>query len=194
MHLPRGEFSDCAQAADPPVCEPLEARLLLSASVRRGVLTVNGTAGDDDVSIFVSRSKITVQLNRTSQSFKIAGLKYLRFNGGDGDDWFGITGKFPVLLVGGNGDDTLAGSSYADFLDGGDGNDLLDGGSGDDSIFGGSGNDGLIGRDGDDGMNGEDGDDILDGGPGADVLIGAGGCALRAGSLAERQRRYARSG
>src|SRR4051812_15185092 len=97
MLLKRGNLPHRAHAAHQSPCEQLEARLLLSSSVRRGVLTIAATPGDDDATVFVSRTKITVFLNRASQSFSITGLKYIRFNGGDGDDWFGINGKFPVL-------------------------------------------------------------------------------------------------
>src|SRR5258705_10628876 len=130
MKFQRGDISDRANNADDPVLEPLEVRLLLAASVRRGVLTIPGTSGDDDVSVFFSRGKITVFLDRSGQVFNATGVHYIRFNGGAGDDWFGSTGKFPVLLVGGAGDDSLFGGGSADFLDGGDGADLLDSGAG----------------------------------------------------------------
>ena len=73
----------------------------------------------------------------------------------------------PVTLIGGNGNDTLAGAHFAgDSLDGGNGNDLLIGWGGDDTLKGGADSDTLLGG---------DGDDDLDGGADADTLFGGRG-------------------
>ena len=77
----------------------------------------------------------------------------------------------PVTMYGGNGNDSLAGSSYYndtlygevgnDSLSGWGGDDRLEGGAGNDSLGGGAGTDTLIGGTGDDVLNGGDGDDTF---------------------------------
>ena len=88
------------------------------------------------------------------------------------------------MLLGGEGDDQLAGQSGDDTLDGGYGNDLLSGGLGHDELNGGQGQDTIWGQwpgDSDlegDTLNGGAGDDLLmlgtgdiaNGGEGADVF------------------------
>ncbi|MEQ1906383.1 MAG: FG-GAP-like repeat-containing protein, partial [Pirellulaceae bacterium] len=68
-------------------------------------------------------------------------------------------------LIGGAGNDTLAGIGANDYLSGGPGddflfgggdNDQLDGGAGKDNLYGGTGNDTLLGGDGDDQLIGDD--------------------------------------
>lgn len=89
-----------------------------------------------------------------------------------------------VQVDGGNGNDTITGSTYGDHLNGGDGNDLLDGqdgadtldgGDGRDSITGGNGNDSLIGEDGSDTISGDAGDDTIVAGNHADSVTGGTG-------------------
>ncbi len=79
-------------------------------------------------------------------------------------------------VVGGLGDDTLAGRDAGDDrLEGWQGNDSLAGRGGNDSLFGGGGNDRIEAGAGDDFLTGDDGDDTLAGGAGADQLIGSTG-------------------
>jgi len=110
-------------------------------------------------------------------------------DGGKGDDVLIL----PIitkasLLIGGEGDDILAGSDGADYLDGGKdddkifgdgshtagggaaGGDIISGGAGEDRIFGFKHNDILIGGSKSDILVGGSGDDILLGGPGNDHL------------------------
>jgi hypothetical protein len=54
----------------------------------------------------------------------------------------------PLLVSGGDGDDTLEGGSANDVLAGGAGDDTLEGGSGQDDYFGGDGDDVIAARDG----------------------------------------------
>jgi len=72
--LQRGDISVRANSADRPVFEPLEVRLLLAASVRRGVLRVTGTGEGDDISVSVTRTKIFVTMNGSSKTFSPAGI------------------------------------------------------------------------------------------------------------------------
>jgi hypothetical protein len=83
-----------------------------------------------------------------------------------------------VIVIGGDGDDTLTGTSIANAVDeiyGGNGNDELGGFVGDDKLFGESGNDTLFGGRGQDRLDGGDGDDELNGGLDDDFLIGGKG-------------------
>ena len=63
--------------------------------------------------------------------------------------------------IGGSGNDTLAGNSFANVLTGNAGNDVLVGNSGDDTLSGGNGRDILIGGLGIDTLLGGNDDDIL---------------------------------
>lgn len=89
--------------------------------------------------------------------------------GGGGNDSITIEAQFTeapnagATLVGGDGNDTIFGSSSADSIAGDDGADNLSGGSGNDTIVGGLGNDT---------MHGDAGNDQLLGGPGADLMYG----------------------
>jgi Ca2+-binding RTX toxin-like protein len=78
-------------------------------------------------------------------------------------------------VVGGAGNDTIAGRDDVNILMGGGGNDTIDGRGADDQIFGGAGNDTELGGAGADKLAGDDGDDNLQGGSEADVVNGGGG-------------------
>ena len=67
----------------------------------------------------------------------------------------------PLILKGGNPDDTLIGGGGDDTISGGNGADMLNGGAGDDTMNGGTGRDILEGGIGDDLMNGGVGGDIF---------------------------------
>jgi Ca2+-binding RTX toxin-like protein len=71
------------------------------------------------------------------------------------------------ILVFGNGDRTIVGTSGNDNLGGGDGNDLISGLGGNDTLNGGGA--------GHDTLDGGTGDDIVVGGPGSDSMIGGDG-------------------
>jgi hypothetical protein len=97
--------------------------------------------------------------------------------GGGNDDVRGtnLTGGVIVVLLGGDGNDTLYGGPSADSVEGGAGNDTIVGDSGADTLRGGAGNDGVAGNAGNDTIDGGDDDDVLDGDAGADVLDGGAG-------------------
>jgi hypothetical protein len=75
-----------------------------------------------------------------------------------------------VEINGGDGGDTMIGSSGANNLNGGDGNDVLYGLGGNDTLKGGNGSDYLDGGAGNDTLTGGAGDDYLLGGSGADTF------------------------
>lgn len=81
----------------------------------------------------------------------------------------------PVILQGGDENDTLQGSNGNDILHGYNGNDTLYGGNGADILHGDNGNDRLVGGDGNDVLLGGTGNDILVGGLGNDLLVGGSG-------------------
>jgi hypothetical protein len=103
--------------------------------------------------------------------------------GGDGDDTIkGGAGSSTILAGAGDdkvevrdGDNYVSGGSGRDYLRGGNGNDTLRGGRGDDVLYGLGGNDRLAGGRGNDYLDGGDGDDKLYGGPGNDILFGGRG-------------------
>jgi Ca2+-binding RTX toxin-like protein len=99
-------------------------------------------------------------------------------------DWFYYTYAGGIQIFGGNGNDTLTGTtdddrifgeSGKDNLTGLAGNDYLDGGGGNDKLSGWAGNDSLIGGEGNDELNGNEDNDTLDGGDGNDNLNGGDG-------------------
>lgn len=66
-----------------------------------------------------------------------------------------------AIRIGGNGNDTLNGTSGSDLLPGGNGTDILNGGGGIDILSGGNGNDTLNGGADSDLVSGDKGDDTL---------------------------------
>ncbi len=92
-----------------------------------------------------------------------------RVDGADGNDTISAIGQtVPLLLIGGDGDDTLFAGSIGSTLQGGSGNDTLTGGTGNDTLFGGVGNDQLFGGIGNDLIFVEDDGDVVNGGAGSD--------------------------
>lgn len=106
-----------------------------------------------------------------------------RVLGGAGDD--SLAGDdLSNWLYGSYGSDVLRGEGGSDQLFGETGNDSVSGGDGTDDISGGGGNDTLKGDGGEDSLNGGDdndrlaggdGNDTLDGGNGVDTIIGGDG-------------------
>jgi Ca2+-binding RTX toxin-like protein len=165
--------------------EGLEQRALLSASLSGGVLTVTGTAGNDNVQIRNGKDGTTgaaqvvviESVRPTTRGEKPAAPTVTRFdkasvtsivvNAGDGDDrvWLKGNRKNPftvkATINGGAGDDRLAGAAGIDTINGDAGNDRLDGGDGDDLLTGGDGNDRLDGGRGADSLHGDAGNDYL---------------------------------
>ncbi len=110
---------------------------------------VNGTAGDDNVSVFGDPTLAVVQTSALS----------VTVSGGDSND--------ALTIAVGTGDDVvqavaLKAGAIPLHEDGGDGNDVLIGGDGNDVLIGGAGDDVLIGG---------PGQDSLDGGPGSNTVL-----------------------
>jgi hypothetical protein len=129
---------------------------LPNVSATYGVVDING----DGIMDFLSDQTWKPEWNRNhAKQFKI------------------FLGKInvPVVRVGWETDDVIAGGSKDDELYGMGGNDILRGNEGNDKLYGGPGNDILYGGPGNDLLDGGPGDDILYGGPGNDTLIGGPG-------------------
>ena len=159
-----------------------------------GDLDVLGTPDKDIISLNLVGTNLKVTLNGTAQSFVNTDVKRISVLALSGDDRVSIgIGIIGLYISGGDGNDTLFGTSGDDRIDcgddknlikGGDGNDSLTGGVGNDTIYGGlgddtltegGGNNKLVGGDGNDLINGSLGRDSIYGQAGLDTLIGGGG-------------------
>src|SRR5437763_6999889 len=135
------------------LCENLESRQLLSASLVSGVLTVKGTSNEDSVVVSLKSGDAThleVNVNGTVNDFDISSVTKVVVYGGDGNDLIKVDNQFGNVLR------TM-------IFKGGDGNDLLIGGVKFDELLGGLG---------DDELRGMGGSDLLEGDDGLDKLIG----------------------
>jgi Ca2+-binding RTX toxin-like protein len=91
--------------------------------------------------------------------------------GGSGDDWL-VAGSRQAVLAGGDGDDWIVGSSVVDLIHGNDGNDRIWGRAGDDTIYAGNGDDEVDGEDGNDVIFVGEGINRAKGGTGRDRMTG----------------------
>lgn len=189
MSQPRGD-RPCVLA---PCCELLEDRRLLSAgsaTLAAGLLSVEGTRGDDRISVSYRVGKngqirVDVRFDaRVVANVRAASVRRIVIRGGEGDDVIRVahgTPHEPAASFGPLPDRnldrcdkpaTLFGNGGDDVLEGGSGDDRLEGGGGSDILFGGEGDDFIAGQGGDDQLTGENGRDTLDGGTGRDRLRG----------------------
>ena len=133
-------------------------------------VTVNGTAGADDIRLAGSGASIIVTglsaqatiegAEAANDTLVIAGLR-----GNDTIDASALNaGQIKLTIDGDGGADTIIGSRGADVLMGGDGNDVITGGVGNDVASLGDGNDRFI-------WNPGDGSDIVEGQGGKDTLV-----------------------
>jgi Ca2+-binding RTX toxin-like protein len=111
----------------------------------------------------------------------------VNFQGGLGNDSLRGSDEHDVL-IGGNGDDDIAGLGGRDHASGGEiipffdgsegGNDTVDGGDGSDLVYGAGGDDIVRGGAGNDEVQGNSGTDDVGGGPGTDKSYTASGFAV----------------
>ncbi len=124
-------------------------------------VTVDGTAGDDKISIVTSGASILVNGLPAQVSIKGAegGLDALTVNGLAGNDVIDASrlkaGLVKLTINGGDGDDKITGSA---------GNDLVIGGRGSDTALLGAGDDTFV-------WNPGDGSDVVNGQAGNDTLV-----------------------
>jgi Ca2+-binding RTX toxin-like protein len=122
--------------------------------------TFNGGAGTDTVSYADRTNAVTVTVDATA-------------NDGEGGTTEGD--KVPTdveNVTGGDGGDTITGSTSVNELDGGGGGDTVNGGDGNDTLVGGDGNDTLNGGNGDDTFDESSGDGSA---TGNDTMFGNAG-------------------
>jgi Ca2+-binding RTX toxin-like protein len=123
-------------------------------------VTVNGTNGDDNISVVTSGGSIVV--NGLAAQVTIAHADagdVLGINGGQGNDVINASSikagqSFSLNINGGDGNDTITGSAGNDIVNGGRGNDFANLGAGDDTFV----------------WNPGDGSDTVEGGKGTDTL------------------------
>lgn len=127
-----------------------------------GLVELNTNDGDDTITI--------------ENLPDVVGLTGFFINFESGNDLLDASAQantvFPMTVLGGEGDDTLTGSSASNLLVGGDGLDEIVGGTGNDTILGGADADSLSGGEGDDSIMGDFGMDTITGGDGADTIFG----------------------
>ena len=128
-----------------------------------GVLTVTGSAENDDIE--VTKTGISTVVNFNSESHEFFGVQKVVIFGAEGDDTITVDGV-SATVFGEDGDDEITCGVRDDFIDGGDGADV---------IFAGPGNDVVLGGDGADTIQGNNGDDFIQGGDGGNTLFGGGG-------------------
>lgn len=166
-----------------PSLEILEDRRVLnSATLNAGLLTVNGTGGGDVIIIKNVLGRIHV--SGVARSFKASSVTQISADAMAGNDRVEIRPTVPKRItstvLGGTGNDTLFGGAGNDSIFGDDGDDIIRGGAGADTLIGAIGNDTVRGDNGADLLDGGDpvlhndptGADLLNGGHGPDTLLG----------------------
>ncbi|MCC6424076.1 MAG: LEPR-XLL domain-containing protein [Phycisphaerales bacterium] len=120
--------------------ESLEQRMMLSATLRGGILNVSGTRVADAITFTPGTGTLTVTINGQSQVFatlvqrgntQVSAINRVIVHGQGGNDSIDASGLIvnnsPITawLYGDAGDDTISGSAGADRIYGGQGNDNL---------------------------------------------------------------------
>jgi len=152
--------------------------MAIKAKFTAGVLSVTGGSGDDAIAItrdaagqiLINGGAISAQSAQEGQP-TLTNANRIVVVGGNGNDTISLDNIAPpagqalppATLFGGNGNDMLTGGGGNDMLFGGNGDDTVIGGKGSDTAFLGNGNDTFI-------WNPGDGNDIVDGGRGFDTL------------------------
>jgi Ca2+-binding RTX toxin-like protein len=161
------------------------AQAAVTASLRSGVLSVNGDSLGNTITISRDAAgKILVNGGAVSViggTPTVANTAKIQVFGLDGRDTVTLSeanGALPAAnLFGGSGDDVLTGGSGSDQLFGQAGNDTLLGKGGPDLLFGGTENDTMTGGDADDRVFGQGGNDRMLWNPGDDTDLDEGGDA-----------------
>lgn len=132
--------------------ESLESRQLLSGAVQVGpTVIITGTNSADDVEVFrvgPNGSQLTVNVGANQFAFQNSSVGNIIVNLLKGSDTlktyaFGNnpTVKQPMLVSGGDGNDSITTGSGNDIINGDAGDDVLFGGGGKNALFGGAGED-----------------------------------------------------
>lgn len=157
--------SDSLPSQSQPALEGLEARMLLSATLIKGELLVEGTGRNDVIQVNLSEGKYTIRQGRTKSGFPARRVKAISVATHAGNDRITVLTRLSAKLTidGGDGNDSLTGGAAAEILKGGSGDDLIAAGGGNDRVFGDAGSDALYGDAGNDSVYGGDGNDVLAG-------------------------------
>jgi len=131
-------------------------------------VTVTGTGGNDQISVFGAGTEVSVVGLPAEVRLEHPDGDTLGINSGAGNDTINAStlpaGLVGLTIDGGAGNDTIIGSQGADTLIGGDGADTVVGGRGNDTAFLGAGNDTFV-------WNPGDGSDVVEGEAGTDTLV-----------------------
>ncbi len=145
-------------------------------STANRVLQLEGTAGDDRITMWRSGGDYFINVNNEIARTAAGDFDEVNIRGLGGHDLIDVAGLLvPADISGGSGNDTIQGGDGDDTIGGGRGTDDLRGGAGDDSILGGNGSDTLHGSHDNDDLNGEKGHDLVYGGTGDDTMRGFSG-------------------
>ncbi|NLS97836.1 MAG: cadherin-like domain-containing protein, partial [Planctomycetaceae bacterium] len=136
-------------------------------------LHVHGTDGADWLDLD-NDGTLDVTMGAFSYSYSSATVTAIRARMHDGDDTITTSSTVgsPMWAFGGDGDDTIHGTSLGDKIHGGDGDDTLYGGDDDDGYGGDGGADVIYGDAGNDVIYGQSQGDTLYGDAGSDTLYG----------------------
>jgi Ca2+-binding RTX toxin-like protein len=138
------------------------------AGVGNDLVNINGSAGADTMTVIANGTVAQATSTGFPLPVSVSGALTLTVNGLGGADNISCSGNLagivPLVLDGGDGDDTINGSNGADTILGGNGNDTLDGNQGNDVVFGGADDETFRWDPG-------DGSDTLEGQSGNDALV-----------------------
>jgi Ca2+-binding RTX toxin-like protein len=174
MHTPNGRRTIFVEA--------MESRQMLAATLGSdGTLTLAGSNRRDVIEFDLrSPTRLKVEINDTSeQFFTYSRVQRIVVRALGGNDHVEFNDRNPiarpVIVYGGDGNDSLEGSPGNDTIYGEAGNDVLEGKLGNDSLVGGNGRDRMDGDDGNDILKGGGHSDYLQGGAGNDRIWGGHG-------------------
>lgn len=165
-------------AASNVVCEALEGRQLMSATIdlSGGVLVMTADPATPSrmfVTLNRDGSELRASINGQHQEFALKAVQAIDITGSNENDLIRLSAnlKIGAQVSGKAGNDTIIGGAGDDTLTAGSGNDFIRGRRGDDSIVGGAGHDTLLGGMGDDTIDGSLGDDLINGQEGQNHII-----------------------
>ncbi|MFI5379775.1 MAG: calcium-binding protein [Tepidisphaerales bacterium] len=180
-----------------PDVEMLEDRRLLAATMVGTVLHIDGTAGDDVITLSETKAKpatataaatpatYNVKIGTDSTTFPKSLVSKIIIHGNAGNDKITVAALDPhpwiLSIYGDDGNDTIVSADARDGIVGGAGDDFITGTGGHDTIQGGAGNDVIMGGGGNNRIYGQDGNDTLFAGPGNNTLSGGAGDDVIAG-------------
>ncbi len=111
--------------------------LASGVTLSSGVLTAQGTAANDSISLSLSKGIYSLKFGKITNHFNAAEVNSIVLNGGAGDDKISVNSGvlLGVAIDGGEGKDTLIGGAGNDTLTAGSGGDMLIGGSGTNTFY-----------------------------------------------------------